>query len=1188
MRKQRIIADRFKIGKRIGSGGMGEVFQGHDLQTNQLVAIKSLRDEVVAQAPSIVERFEREGEALRLLNHPNIVKVIAAVTVGPKHYIIMEYVGNGSLAQLLALQPQLPLERVREIALDLADALARAHRLRIIHRDIKPANVLLADDGTPRLSDFGIAHIGNLSSLTQTGATVGTYPYLSPEACDGKEPDERTDIWAFGILLFEMLAGRRPFEGRDLAVLRAIMHEPVPDLGQFRADIPPALQRLIYRMLEKDRTKRIASARQVGAELEQIGFDSTDADTADAEATPAAADPTVIDPLPPAASEPTQIATALEAQPANDEPVTIGNTRVAPAVGDRAFATERATIVRPLDFDVIVEGTADSFSVRVQAQDNQGEVDLVTQSFDLPFDLKELQHQRRNTADWVKLARIPRRRGNEELRNARLFGDQLFRQLFSGEILAAFRACQNDLKPEQFLRVRLRVPERLASLPWELLYDAKSDKFMVLANDLSLVRYPRALRMLKPVRVDGPLRVVAVLASPDDQNYQPIKLDRELRGIEAALRLSHGHEKMVLDVIRGPNTMLQLRERLRHPAHILHILSHGDIDEENGEGVLIFEDADGGADPVNANMLRPRLEKRQIGLVVLNACLGALSVSNDPFSSLGAALLQDDIRAVIAMQFELADDAAAELARIFYAELAAGMPVDLALREARLHLCERYRTRLDWTVPVLFLRTEGVLFESIKQANIPPAEDKPNDGWQATARAEIDAAEKRSDWERAIILLEQYCRQSPKDAAFKARLEQARAELELAQLASSALDLAQAKDWMNANRLLDQIAAQRTDYRNPTIDLEALRDQVREALAYQAAAALVPQGNWDAIISLLSPFEARRNADITALLTQARTEKQGQDERSQIEQLRATLLRSDGRNKNSALAQLEGVLSKPTPNSRAIDILAELIEQAHLTLDQRMRAATLAAQLGDRRPGVTTLPPAMVPLAGSEIEIARYPISTAQFQCFVEDNGYDPKQSWWQADGEKWILAVGVTEPEYWRDERFGFRRSNHPVVGVCWYEAEAFCRWLTQSQRYNPDRSLYRLLDKSEWQQAARGKSGHSYPWGNDEPSAERANFGKLFGSTTPVGCFGGGATSARPIFDLAGNVWEWTSSIYEQPDANAAMAEPCLVVQGGSWRTQASLLHIQHTHSYSPDYNSTSLGFRVVRQAHQTRRAS
>jgi len=270
-----MIANRFIINDPtrdlLGRGGMGEVYRATDTQTGELVAVKALNPEVVTHTPDLVERFVREGEALRQLNHPNIVRMIAAVQEQGRHYLVVEYVSGGSLADVLAAQGRLPSSRVIELALDLADALTRAHRLGIIHRDLKPANVLLAQDGTPRLADFGIAHVESDQHLTQTGVLMGTVDYLSPEVCQGKPPDERADIWAFGVMLFEMLSGRLPFEGTSLtARLTAILTQPIPDLAQFAPDVPDALADLVYRMLEKDRQQRIPSVRLVGAELEAI------------------------------------------------------------------------------------------------------------------------------------------------------------------------------------------------------------------------------------------------------------------------------------------------------------------------------------------------------------------------------------------------------------------------------------------------------------------------------------------------------------------------------------------------------------------------------------------------------------------------------------------------------------------------------------------------------------------------------------------------------------------------------------------------------------------------------------------------------------------------------------------------------------------------------------------------------
>lgn len=264
------IGGLYQLHEQIGIGGMGTVYRGIDLKTNTEVAVKMLKPEAVQQDRRLIERFRREGEALRTLNHPNMVKMLDVIDEDDTHYLIMEYVPSGDLSHLLQNET-LSIHRTINIALDIADALTRAHRLNVIHRDLKPGNVLIAEDGTPRLTDFGVAHIAQKERVTETNAIVGTIDYLSPEALNEGTMDTRSDIWAFGVMLYEMLAGERPFKGDSVGqIVMQILTQPLTPLDELRSDVPVALVDLVHRMLEKDPNMRISSVRIVGAELEAL------------------------------------------------------------------------------------------------------------------------------------------------------------------------------------------------------------------------------------------------------------------------------------------------------------------------------------------------------------------------------------------------------------------------------------------------------------------------------------------------------------------------------------------------------------------------------------------------------------------------------------------------------------------------------------------------------------------------------------------------------------------------------------------------------------------------------------------------------------------------------------------------------------------------------------------------------
>jgi serine/threonine-protein kinase len=267
-----VLAGRYELLERIAQGGMGEVYRGRDRQTGGEVAVKRLRSGPGADDAELLARFAREAEILRRLDHPNIVQMLAIVpgTGDEQHSIVMEYVPGGSLRRELVRQTVLPQVEALLLTLEVADALAQAHRLDVIHRDVKPENVLLARDGTVRLSDFGLARMGE-RSFTAPGTVLGTVAYLSPEVLWGHEVDARTDLWSLGVMLFEMLSGVRPFVASSPgATLTAILQQPVPDLAAFCPSAGPELVALASRMLQKDREQRIASAAEVSSAIEAI------------------------------------------------------------------------------------------------------------------------------------------------------------------------------------------------------------------------------------------------------------------------------------------------------------------------------------------------------------------------------------------------------------------------------------------------------------------------------------------------------------------------------------------------------------------------------------------------------------------------------------------------------------------------------------------------------------------------------------------------------------------------------------------------------------------------------------------------------------------------------------------------------------------------------------------------------
>jgi serine/threonine protein kinase len=264
-----VLDNRYRVQTVIDEGSFGKVFRAADLQTGDSVALKELKAEL-AKDPQQLRRFQREAEMLRQLNHPNIIKVLGSFDLKEKHYIAMEYVAGGDLRTLLRKR-SLTIRETLKIALELADAMARAHHLNIIHRDIKPENILLTDTLSPRLGDFGIARMVEAEALTEAGVFLGTLYYVAPEVVKGEAVTAKADVWSFGLLLYEMLTGQHPFRHETPKhLVMMILEEEIPRLDAQCSDCPASLAELVEEMLEREPAKRLDSMREIGSRLEQI------------------------------------------------------------------------------------------------------------------------------------------------------------------------------------------------------------------------------------------------------------------------------------------------------------------------------------------------------------------------------------------------------------------------------------------------------------------------------------------------------------------------------------------------------------------------------------------------------------------------------------------------------------------------------------------------------------------------------------------------------------------------------------------------------------------------------------------------------------------------------------------------------------------------------------------------------
>jgi serine/threonine-protein kinase len=267
---------RYQIIEKLGEGAMASVYKAYDPSINRPLVIKFLHRELCRDT-EYRTRFVREARAAGVLSHPGIVTVFDVGEIEGRPYIAMELLDGGPLADVAPQEQVLPVRDVVDMGIQIASALDYAHARGIFHRDIKPSNIIRIGDGkTVKLADFGIAAmtVGENTAQTRVGTVIGTPHYMAPEQAMGEKTDARSDLWAVGVVLYQLLSGRRPFEADSMVTLvyKIAKEDPQP-LGELRKDVPPALRRIIARCLEKRPEKRYQSGRELADALSQVKSD---------------------------------------------------------------------------------------------------------------------------------------------------------------------------------------------------------------------------------------------------------------------------------------------------------------------------------------------------------------------------------------------------------------------------------------------------------------------------------------------------------------------------------------------------------------------------------------------------------------------------------------------------------------------------------------------------------------------------------------------------------------------------------------------------------------------------------------------------------------------------------------------------------------------------------------------------
>jgi hypothetical protein len=586
-----------------------------------------------------------------------------------------------------------------------------------------------------------------------------------------------------------------------------------------------------------------------------------------------------------------------------------------------------------INFDLVIEQKGDRYRARVLSSPaGQAEVE-----FDSLFSPLELENF---VLRMGRPQRGMRRIDSTEMATIKNFGTRLFRTVFNDDVYACYlRSIDNTLNQDKGLRIRLRinVPE-FHDLPWEYLYNPQFDQFLALSKDTPIIRYIELPYSTRALPVKTPMKILVMISSPD--GYPALDVEKEWDKLNRALKPLIDQDLVILDKLEHP-TLSGLQKRLRQEqVHIFHYIGHGKYFEDKQDGMLLLEDEHRRGKPTSGQHLGAILhDHHQLRLVVLNACEGARTSAEDPYAGVAQTLVRQGIPAVLAMQFEIFEDAAMTLAQEFYSAIVDGYPVDAALSEARKAIFAS-NNDVEWGTPVLFMRTpNGVLFRPET-----PAEK------EARLAAEREAAEK--------VAREKAAREAEQEKARKQRLSK------LKHLYDQAKIQMEQGDWPATIEFLLQIQGIEPDYRDvPALleqaeaELEAAEKAAKEKAKHEAVLAKAyDEAYKEKAEREAAEKAAKEKAEREAVLAQAYdeayeekaerevAEKDAREKQAHLEKLYKQGNQKSSKQEWAAAIELFTEIEQIEPGFRNVN---ELLNQAQTELEQGEKVKNLfeAAQV---------------------------------------------------------------------------------------------------------------------------------------------------------------------------------------------------------------------------------------------------